>query len=180
MSGESDLVVEEAVGPPIEAVSAAAAIYLGSLAILMMGVMPAILGALADAGRLSDAGIGQCATAESLMIGVSAGLCGAFLKPGRLRWISGLSALALGLLDLASMPLSGTAIMIARTFAGIPEGILLWVTVGMIARSRTPERIAGFFWTSIVAGQLLLALALVYLIPLFGADGGFAALAVTA
>src|SRR6201996_4994438 len=122
MSGESDLVVEEAVGPPIEALSAAAAIYLGSLSLLMVGVMPAILGALADAGRLSDAGIGQCATAESLMIGVSAGLCGAFLKPGRLRWIAGVSALVLGLLDVASMPASGIAIIIVRTLAGIPEG----------------------------------------------------------
>jgi hypothetical protein len=180
MSSQNEFVVQEAIGPPIDAFPAAAAIYLGSLAILMMGVMPAILGALADAGRLTDAGIGQCATAESLMIGVSAGLCGAFLKPGRLRWISGLSALALGLLDLASMPASGSALMIVRTLAGIPEGVLLWVTVGMIARSRTPERIAGFFWTSIVTGQLLLAITLVYLIPLFGPDGGFAALAVTA
>lgn len=180
MSSENELVVQEAIGPPIGALPAAAAIYLGSVAILMMGVMPAILGALADAGRLTGAGIGQCATLEALMIGVSAGLCGAFLKPGRLRWISGVSALALGLLDLASMPASGTAMMIARSVAGIPEGILLWGTVGMIARSQTPERVAGFFWTSIVAGQLLLAIALVYLIPLFGADGGFAALAVTA
>src|ERR1700761_1191269 len=111
MSGESDLVVEEAVGPPIEALSAAAAIYLGSLSLLMVGVMPALLGALADAGRLTDAGIGQCATFESLMIGVSAGLCGVFLKPSHLRRVAALSTLALALLDLASMPTGGAAIM---------------------------------------------------------------------
>ncbi len=180
MSSESELVVEEAIGPPIGALSAAAAIYLGSLSLLMVGVIPALLGALADAGRLSAAGIGLCATLESLMIGVSAGLCGAFLKPSRLRWIAGLSALALALLDLASIPAGGMGVMIVRTLAGIPEGILIWITVGMIARSQTPERIAGFFWTSFVAGQLLLALLFVYLIPHFGAEGGFAALAVTA
>jgi hypothetical protein len=180
MSRESDLVVEEAVGPPIDALSAAAAIYLGSLSLLMVGVMPALLGALADAGRLSDAGIGLCATLESLTIGVSAGLCGAFLKPARLRWVAGLSALALALLDLASMPAGGVVVMTLRTLAGIPEGILLWITVGMIARSRTPERVAGFFWTSIVSYQLLLAVAFVYVIPHFGPEGGFAALAITA
>src|ERR1700744_1112788 len=155
MSSEKNLVVEEAIGPPIDALSAAAAIYLGSLSMLMVGVMPALLGALADAGRLSDAGIGLCATFESLMIGVSAGLCGAFLKPSRLRWLAGLSALALALLDLATMPASGTGVIIVRTLAGIPEGVLLWLTVGMIARSQTPERVAGLFWTSLVSYQLL-------------------------
>jgi hypothetical protein len=180
MSRESDLVVEEAIGPPIEARAAAAAIYLGSLSLLMIGVMPALLGALADAGRLTDAGIGLSATLESLTIGVSAGLCGAFLKPSRLHLIAGLSALALALLDLASMPASGVGVMIVRTLAGIPEGVLLWITVGMIARSQTPERVAGFFWTSIVSLQLLLAIAFVYVIPHSGPDGGFAVLAITA
>lgn len=180
MTDESELVVEEAIGPPIAARSAAATIYLGSLSLLMVGVMPALLGALADEGRLSGAGIGLCATCESLMIGISAGLCGAFLKPSKLHWLAGFSALALALLDLASMPASNMGIMIVRTLAGIPEGVLLWITVGMIARSVTPERVAGFFWTSIVLYQLCLAVALVYLIPHFGPEGGFAALAVTA
>lgn len=180
MSSESEVVVHETVGPAIGAVSAAAAIYLGSLSMLMVGVMPAILGALADEGRLTAAGIGQCATLECLTIGVSAGLCGALLKPKHLRLVAAVSAVALGLLDLASMPLGGAGVMTARALAGIPEGVLLWITVGMIARSLTPERIAGFFWTSIVAGQLFLAMTLVYLVPHFGAAGGFAALALTA
>jgi hypothetical protein len=179
MGSESDLVVEEAIGPPIGALPAAAAIYLGSLSMLMVGVMPAILGALADEGRLGEAGIGQCATLECLMIGICAGLCGVFLKPDNLRLVAGLSAAALGFLDLASMPASGAGVMIVRALAGIPEGVLIWITVGMIARSRTPERIAGFFWTSIVTGQLFLAIMLVALIPHFGAAGGFAALALT-
>jgi hypothetical protein len=180
MSSENEFAVQEAIGPPIDALPAAAAIYLGSLAMLMVGVMPALLGGLADEGRLTDAGIGLCATLESLMIGVAAGLCGAFLKPRHLRLVAGASALALALLDLVSMPASGVGVMIARTLAGIPEGVLLWITVGMIARSQTPERIAGFFWTSIVSGQLLLALMFVYIIPHFGPEGGFAALAITA
>src|ERR1700743_2778181 len=112
MSSEHELVVEEAIGPPIEVLPAAAAIYLGSLSLLMVGVMPALLGALADAGRLSDAGIGLCATFESLMIAISAGLCGAFVTPARLHLLAGLSALALALLDLATMPASGVGVMI--------------------------------------------------------------------
>jgi hypothetical protein len=179
-NSETEVVVHEAVGPSISAPAAAAAIYLGSLSLLMVGVMPVLLGALADEGRLSGPGIGLCATLESLIMGVSAGISGIVLKPKHLRLIAGGAAVALGVLDLISMPASGLGIMAIRALAGIPEGVLLWLTVGMIARSETPERIAGFFWTSIVAFQLFLAMTFVTIVPDFGPEGGFAALALTA
>jgi hypothetical protein len=175
----NDIVVVEAIGPSLTLIPAASAIILGSLALLMVGVMPALLGALADNGRLSAAGIGQCATLESLAMGLTAGIAGAFLKARHLRWIAAGSVLALTALDFGSMPASGAEVLVLRTLAGIPEGILLWITVGMIARTETPERWAGFYWTSLVAGQLLMALAFVYVIPHFGTEGGFAALGLT-
>jgi hypothetical protein len=174
-----EIVVVEAIGPSLPLVPAAAAIVLGSLALLMVGVMPALLGTLADNGRLSAAGIGQCATLESLAMGVTAGIAGAFLKARHLRWIAGGAALALAVLDFASMPASGAGVLILRTLAGIPEGLLLWITVGMIARTETPERWAGFYWTALVSAQLLMALSFVYVIPHFGTEGGFAALGLT-
>ena len=175
-----EIVVVEAIGPSLTLIPAVASIVLGSLALLMVGVMPALLGTLADTGRLTAAGIGQCATLESLAMGLTAGLSGAFLKTRHLRWIAGVAALALALADFASMPASGANVLILRTLAGIPEGLLLWITVGMIARTETPERWAGYYWTSLVAGQLLMALSFVYIIPHFGTEGGFAALGLTA
>lgn len=175
-----EIVVVEAIGPSLTLIPAASAIVLGSLALLMVGVMPALLGALADNGRLSAAGIGQCATLESLTMGLSAGAAGMALKARHLRWISAVAALALALLDFASMPASGAGVLLLRTLAGIPEGILLWITIGMIARTETPERWAGFFWTALVAGQLLMALSFVWIIPKFGTQGGFATLGMTA
>jgi len=174
-----EIVVVEAIGPSLTLIPAASAIILGSLALLMVGVMPALLGTLADNGRLSAAGIGQCATLESLMMGLSAGAAGMALKARHLRWISAAAVLALVALDFASMPASGMGVLILRTLAGIPEGILLWITVGMIARTETPERWAGFYWTALVSGQLLMALSFVYVIPHFGSEGGFAALGLT-
>jgi len=174
-----EIVVVEAIGPSLTLVPAISAIVLGSLALLMVGVMAVLLGTLADNGRLSAAGIGQCATLESLAMGVTAGLSGAFLKARHLRWIAAISSLALALLDFATMPASGTNVLILRTLAGIPEGLLLWLTVGMIARTETPERWAGFYWTALVAAQLAMALAFVYIIPAFGTEGGFAALGLT-
>jgi MFS family permease len=50
----------------------------------------------------------------------------------------------------------------------------------MIARTETPERWAGFYWITIVSGQLLMALSFVWIIPRFGTEGGFAALGLTA
>jgi len=175
-----EIVVVEAIGPSLTLIPAASAIVLGSLALFMVGVMPALLGTLAENGRLSAAGIGQCATLESLAMGLTAGISGAFLKARHLRWIAAVAVLSLAALDFASMPASGAAVLVLRTLAGIPEGVLLWITVGMIARTETPERWAGFYWTSLVSGQLLMALSFVYIIPHFGTEGGFAALGITA
>ena len=171
-----EIVVVEAIGPSLTLMPAIATIVLGSLALLMVGVMPVLLGTLADTGRLSAAGIGQCATLESLAMGLCAGLCGAFLKARHMRWIAAGASLALALLDFGSMSASGAGVLILRTLAGIPEGILLWITVGMIARTQVPERWAGVYWTSLVSAQLLMALSFVYIIPHFGSEGGFAAL----
>jgi hypothetical protein len=179
-SNLDEIVVVEAIGPSLTLIPAVSAIILGSLALLMVGVMPVLLGALADSGRLSAAGIGQSATLESLAMGLCAGFSGAFLKARHLRWIAAGASLALAALDFGSMSASGSGVLIVRTLAGIPEGMLLWITVGMIARTETPERWAGFFWTSIVSGQLLIALSFVYIIPHFGTEGGFAALGLTA
>ena len=174
------IVVVEAIGPSLTFVPAASVIVLGSLALLMVGVMPALLGALADNGRLSAAGIGQCATLESLAMGLCAGLASMALKARHLRWIAAAAVLSLAALDFVSMSMSGSGVLIVRTLAGIPEGILLWLTVGMIARTETPERWAGFYWITIVSGQLLMALSFVWIIPRFGTEGGFAALGLTA
>lgn len=171
-----EIVVVEAIGPSLTLIPAASAIVLGSLALLMVGVMPVLLGALADNGRLSAAGIGQCATLESLTMGLCAGAAGMALKARHLRWIAAAAVLALAAADFASMSASGAGVLVIRTFAGIPEGILLWITVGMIARTETPERWAGFYWTALVLAQLLTALSFVWIIPHLGSEGGFAML----
>ncbi len=176
-----DFVVHEAVGPSIKPDQAAAIIAMGSLALMMAGVMPVLLGTLADTGRLSAPGIGQCAMLEGLSMGLSAAVAGMVLKAERLRLIGMLAALALAILDLASVPASGIGIMAVRGLAGIAEGFLLWITIGMIVRSEVPERWAGVFFTALVSAQLLMALLFaVYVMPRFGSDGGFMALALSA
>ena len=61
----------------------------------------------------------------------------------------------------------------------MPSGILIWITIAMIARSPTPERWAGIYLTIQTLAQFVLAAALAaWVISRSGANGGFVALAV--
>jgi len=174
-------VVHEVTGADLPPVPAAAVIGMGVVALLIVGLTPALLGALVEEHRLTDSQLGLTAMIELLTMGVTTGLAGAFLKPNALRPIGVGACLLFAAANVASIHAGGAGVMLMRALAGIPEGLLLWITVGMIARSRTPERWAAVFFTAQVVAQLALALlyALV-VIPRFGSGGGFAVLALAA
>ena len=173
-----DHLVHDAVGPAFAPLEAAGAIGVGVNSLLALGVLPVLLGSLADERRLGEAGIGLAAMAELLSMGLVTGLAGMALAPRRLKLIGMLASLALVACDLAVLGASGPSILALRAAAGAMEGLLLWITVGMIARTVTPERWAGVFFTSQVLAQLVLAVVLaLWVMPRFGANGGFAALA---
>jgi hypothetical protein len=171
-------VVHESFGPPLAPSQAAAALALGVISLLMAGLLPTMLGALADEHRLSAAGIGQCATFEALSMAGFTALAGIVLKPQRLRLIGALASLALAGLEVATMGASGNGVLIVRTAAGLPEGILLWIAIGMIARTQTPERWSAVFLTAITLAQFVMALIFALgIIARYGVDGAFAGLA---
>jgi hypothetical protein len=96
-----------------------------------------------------------------------------------MRTIGVIASLALAAAHMATMAASGIGVMAMRTAAGVPEGVLLWITVGMIARSRTPERWSGVFFTSQAVAQLTLAGVFWLWMGRFGANGGFLILGLT-
>jgi MFS family permease len=173
--------VHEASGQSFSEREAAALIAVGVNSLLVLGVLPILLGALADAHRYSNAQIGLSAMVELLAMGLSTGAMGLIQRPRGLRVIGVAASLSLALADIGCTPLSGVSLIIARALAGGAEGVLLWITIGMIARTATPERWAGVFFTAQTAAQLILAILLaVWALPRFGANGGFIALAVVA
>jgi len=177
-SESHDHLVHEAMGPAFKPLEAGGAIGVGVTSLLALGVLPVLLGSLVDEHRMSAPDIGLAAMLELLTMGVVTGLAGMVLKPQRLRLIATLATLALVASDLAILWASGPSILVLRAAAGAAEGLLLWITVGMIARTVTPERWAGVFFTNQVLAQLVLAVALAaWVMPRFGANGGFAALA---
>ena len=174
-------VVHEAVGPALTPLEAAGALGVGVNSLLVLGVIPVLLGALVDEHRITDPDIGLVVMAEVLSMGVATAMAGALLKPMRLKTIGIVTTLLLAALDLATARASGTGVFVLRGLAGAIEGVMLWITVAMISRTTTPERWAGVFFVAQTLAQLLLALALaVWIMPLWGANGGFISIAVCA
>jgi hypothetical protein len=170
--------IHDAVGPDLPLREGLACIALGVISLLLAGVLPEILGALADENRLSVSGIGLTATFEALSMGLTTAAASTWLPAARLKWIAAAALIALALTDYATMQAHGTGVMLVRTLAGLPEGILLWIMTSMIARTKTPERWAGLFFTLSTSSQLAIAFAFArWILPQHGADGGFAGLA---
>lgn len=157
---------------------ATANLYVGVTAIMIAGLQPLLLGTLQLAHRLSAAELGRASTAELLTMGVVAGLAGALLPARHLRGIGLIAGLALAAIDVATMPASGFTVTLLRGAAGIPSGLMMWLTISMITRSPRPEQWSGLFLTVQTLAQFLLSSFLAALvIGRWGADGGFLALA---
>jgi hypothetical protein len=176
-----DEVVHEVAGDPYTPVETASAIALGVISLLIAGLLPLLLSALADEHRLSAAGIGQAAMIEALSTGLVTGLAGIVLKPRRLRLVAVLASALLIVADLATLRASGEGVMLVRALAGIPEGLMLWIAIGFISRTQTPERWAAVLFTGMGITQLGVATALsAFILPQYGANGGYVSVAAAA
>ncbi len=184
MTATVEVAVSEAaegwVGKPLKPLEIAAILFVGSVGILIAGLQPQLLGALALEHSITDVELGQAATAELLTIGIAAGLAGALLKLNGLRWWGAGAALALALIDSMVGGERHLGVISNRAAAGIAEGIMLWIPVSMIARSLTPGRWSGIFLALQTLAQFgFSALLPTLVIAKYGAGGGFDALAVT-
>jgi hypothetical protein len=176
-----DNLIAEVAGPAFTPLEAAAAIGLGLLALLISGLMGILLAALVEEGRLTAAGIGLSAMLEALSTAVVTGAAGMLLKPVRLRSVAAVAALVLVALDLATVRASGPGVLIVRALAGLPEGVLLWISIGFISRTATPERWAAVLFTGMGLTQLAAAMGLsAWVLPRFGANGGYVVVAAAA
>jgi hypothetical protein len=166
------------IGPRPTRIEFSAVMFVGVTAIMIAGLQPLLLGALEAEDRLSPAQLGQAATAELLAMGLAAGVAGAFLKPARLRLISIVASLVLAGIDAATPMFGGDMVTLIRGAAGLPSGVLMWITVALIARSPTPERWSGVYLTVQTLAQFVMATALsAGVVATYGANGGFIALA---
>ena len=157
-----------------------AALAMGCSALLMLGVQPAVLGALLSAHRLTVGQLTQAATVEMLALGVISGCMAGLLQHRRLRLWGAAGCLGLVLADLAGLAASGESFVVSRAVAGAAGGILVWIVSGVIARHPTAVRLAALFAGAQSISQAALAAALPFIGLKLGANAGVVALAVCA
>ncbi len=165
------------IGPRPSRLQFSAVMFLGVTAIMIAGLQPLLLGTLAHEGRLTANQLGQAATAELLAMGLAAFVSGAALKPAQLKLIGIAASLILAAIDFATPFVAGDTITLMRGLAGLPSGVLMWITIALIARTPTPERWSGVYLTVQTLAQFVVATILsATIVPSFGSDGGWFAL----
>lgn len=157
-----------------------AALAVGCVALLMLGLQPALLGALIEQRRISLEGVGIVAMGEIFSLGIGVVLAEKWFPLNRLRLVAVSASLLLVGVNLLTLLARGdVACAVLRVAAGLLEACLFWITTMVIIRSRQPDRLAGIFLTAQTLAQALIALMLAQIsVPALGWREGFVVLAV--
>jgi hypothetical protein len=157
----------------------AASLAIGTIAVLMIGVQPILLGELVETKQVTLEGVGIVAMAEIIALGLGVVLGDSLLPIARLRGIALVAAVVAAALDLLTTRLGGDGAMTGvRAAAGLAEGVLVWGTTGLVVRSANPARVGGIFFVVQTLAQATLGFVLAsVVIPAAGWQGGFATLA---
>jgi hypothetical protein len=123
----------------------AAILAIGIVGVLIPGLQPQLLAALAAEGRLSVSAIGVLATVELLAMGIAAAGAGFAFGNGRLKAVAAGALVVAGGADLITPGLAPAALFAARIVAGLAEGVLVWLAIGFIIRTQWPDRWSGVY-----------------------------------
>jgi len=164
--------------PDLTTRQVAAALAVGTIGVLMVGIQPILLGELVEAKQVSLEGVGIVAMAEIVTLGLGVVLGDALLPWSRLRLITIIAALLSAGLDLLTLQATGDGAMTAvRAATGLAEGVLIWAATGVVVRTANPPRVAGVFFVAQTLAQAALgALLANAVIPRSGWQGGFVTL----
>jgi DHA1 family inner membrane transport protein len=152
---------------------------IGSVALIILGLQPILLGELEDKQFITSEGVGIVAMGEILALGVGVALGDALLPVSRHKFISVIAALVAAALDIATLRATGDReFVVVRAAGGLAEGVLLWAVTSVIVRSAGPERLAAIFMVVQTVAQAGVAALLAELVvPRASWEGGFAVLA---
>lgn len=159
-----------------------AALWVGSVGLLVLGLQPILLGALLNEGRVNFDQLALAATVEILAIGIGSVLSAFALGSGAIRTKALVFLVLAAVCDHATAATTGpTSVIVTRGLAGLAEGALVAFAVELIARSRHPGRIGGYFVSFQTLGQALMAAMMaLWTVGRWGAAGGFETMAVVA
>lgn len=165
--------------PQVGPAQISVALLIGSLALVVLGLQPILLGALIDAHRITMSGIGLIAMGEIMAVGIGVASSDAALPVLRYRLIAVIAAVLVAGIDLATPYFEGdAALALLRCVAGFAEGVLVWVATCTIVRAREPDRAAAVFVVvQTVIQAVAAALFAGVVVPHAGWRGAFVALA---
>jgi DHA1 family inner membrane transport protein len=160
----------------------ATAMWMGTAALMILGIQPILLASLVAEHRITDAMLGQLATVEVLAIALGSVVGASLFRASRMRSKAAVLAGLLAAVNVGCCFGDGQLpLFLLRGAAGVLEGLLLGCTIVLLTRARAPDRINGVFLAAQTIPQALAALALpIYLTPRWGSDAGFVVLAVLA
>jgi DHA1 family inner membrane transport protein len=154
-----------------------AAVAIAVVASCVPALQPILLGKLLAVGRIDAATLGYAATAEGLGMAIATAIASAVLPPRRLRLIGTFAILAVLAANATTAVVPGAWIIAARCLSGLGNGVLLWLLVGMLARSAAPTRLFAIYITANASLVFLLTLLLgSSLLNSLGVTGGYVAL----
>lgn len=160
----------------------AAAMMVGTVALMVLGVQPVLLEALTQAHRLTEAQVGPLATVEDLALALGAGIGPLLMRTGAIRLKVIVLAALLAAADMAIYGAhSAPMLELLRGAAGLLEGLMLAATLVIMIQHSQPDRLNAIFLGLSTMPQAAMAYALpIWVAPAFGANGGFAILAILA
>jgi MFS transporter, DHA1 family, inner membrane transport protein len=167
---------------PTTTTTLVAGLFLGTVAFMVTGIQPVLLGALAEEGRLSEAMLGRVAWLEVLALALASAIGPRMLRLGSARRTIAAACLSLAACNaLVYLSHDTRLLILSRLIAGLMEGLLLATTNIAITRGVHPERLSALFLMvsaipQVAASYLLPATVM----PRFGADSGFGILFVLA
>jgi DHA1 family inner membrane transport protein len=159
-----------------------AGLFLGTVAFMITGIQPVLLGALAEEGRLSEAMLGRVAWAEVAALALASAIGPRLLRFGSARRTIAAACLSLAIANaLVYLTHDAQLLIGSRVIAGLMEGLLLATTNIAITRGLHPERLSALFLMVSAIPQVAASYFLpAVVMPRFGADSGFGLLCVLA
>lgn len=141
-------------------------------------IQPILLGALAREGQITPLLLARLATTEFIAMGIMAAIAGAWLRPTRLRLVAASAACGAILANLMTPHLPLPLMFVARAICGLSGGTMLWLLVGLVARSPAPSRLAAIYILFQTSACFSIAFLLGHLVlPRGGVAGGYGFLA---
>jgi hypothetical protein len=148
----------------------ASALTIGTIALLVIGVQPILLGAMVEARNATLSGVGVIAMCEIVALGLGIVVCDALMSLSRLRVAGVAAALFVAALDVATTFLTGDAHLAMLALMGgepllrpqfahkvVPYAAQkgFWIYIGTNGRLlRDDARVIKFVWTQLVKNRM--------------------------